>query len=103
MDIQVVRKLPQGVVVRVPESLVSEYGGRVTLTFADWKAASRAFSKALRRIERAKLNDHYGTCPLTPAVVKDGKVVGGLDPVYQSKAKAWLDSKPKTYKVFGKL
>lgn len=90
MDIKILRKYPQGIVVAIPTELLGEYGGRIELPFSDWKAASRAFSKEVRRLARAKMNDHWGTCPLK----------ADLTPVYQSTSKIRRDVSPKTYKLF---
>lgn len=90
MDIRILRKLPQGVVVAIPAALAGCYGNKTEMVFVDWRAASRAFSKELRRMERAPMHDKWGTCPLK----------ADLTPVYQSSSKIRRESGPKTYKMY---
>lgn len=94
MDIHILRRLPQGVVVAIPASLAGRYGNKTEMVFADWRAASRAFSKELRRLERAPMHERWGTCPLKE----------DLTPLYQNHGKTRRDDGgPKRFKTFARL
>lgn len=90
MDVRILRRMPQSVEVEIPAALAGRYGAAKSLVFSDWRAASRAFSKELRRIKRESLHDRWGTCPLK----------ADLTPVYQGHSKTRWDHAPKKYKTF---
>ena len=77
--------LPNGKVALIVKA------GQAPLVFDNWKAASRAISKELRRIKREALfGKKSGTCPLDE----------NLNPKYESHSKIRRDTSPKTYKTW---